>query len=279
MTAHDPVTAPAPVRRKGVNPVLAVLALLLVVLFAGLGTWQVVRLQWKLDLIARVDARLRAAPAPLPARIRWQAVNAADDEYRRVVLAGTYLYDLTTPVQALTEEGNGYWLMTPMCLTGGDVVLVNRGFIATELGAPTRYAPARARADACARALSARTPATVQGLLRMDERAGAFTRSNDPAANRWYARDVAQIAAARGLAGASAAHAAPFFVAPFFVDAARGQNPADSPDAPEGGMTVVRFHNSHLVYAITWYALALMVGGAFWWIARGGARADDARDE
>jgi surfeit locus 1 family protein len=233
--------------------------------------------------MAARDARLAAAPAPLPGRARWPSISAAADEYRRVVLTGTYRYDLTTPVQALTEEGNGYWLMTPMCLAdgpageAGGVVLVNRGFIATELGAPTRYAPARAGADACARALSDRAPATVQGLLRMDERAGAFTRSNDPTAHRWYARDVAQIATARGLAGPNFPH-----VAPFFVDAARGQNPADAPDAPQGGMTVVRFHNSHLVYAITWYALALMVGGAFWWIVRGASRGgapDDAGDD
>ena len=34
------------------------------------------------------------------------------------------------------------------------------------------------------------------------------------------------------------------------------------------GMTVVRFHDSHLVYALTWYGLALMVAGAGWYVAR-----------
>jgi surfeit locus 1 family protein len=28
--------------------------------------------------------------------------------------------------------------------------------------------------------------------------------------------------------------------------------------APTPGLTVIHFHNSHLVYAITWYTLALM---------------------
>jgi surfeit locus 1 family protein len=37
---------------------------------------------------------------------------------------------------------------------------------------------------------------------------------------------------------------------------------------PVAGLTVVSFHNNHLVYAITWYALALMVLGAALWIAR-----------
>ncbi len=254
MARDDHAAAPAG-RRKGVSPVLAIVALLLIVLFAGLGTWQVYRLQWKLDLIARVEARVHAAPAPLPSRDRWAGITPESDEYRRVKLHGTYLYDLTTPVQALTEQGSGYWLLTPMCTEQG-IVLVNRGFIPAELGAPTRYTPRGAAGDACANAGPA---VDVTGLLRTSERNGAFTRTNDPAANRWYTRDVAAIAAARGVQAA-----------PFFVDAAARQNPPDSPDQPVGGLTVVKFPNSHLVYAFTWYALALMVAGAWWWVARRG---------
>jgi len=265
MSSHD--------QRKGPGPLLVISALLLIVLFAGLGTWQVYRLQWKLDLIARVEARVHAAPVAPPPKARWGSITSESDEYRHVALTGAYLYDLTTPVQALTEEGSGYWLLTPMCLEGGEIILVNRGFIPSELGAPTRYAPQRAgvRADACAHA-GARTGIT--GLLRISEPGGMFTRTNDPAANRWYSRNVAQIAAARGLAGN---------VAPYFVDVARSQNPPDSPDQPVGGLTVVNFPNSHLMYAITWYALALMVAGALWAAAGcpgwGGARPASRRED
>lgn len=265
MARDDLAAAPGPSRRRSVSPVVAVLALLLIVLFAGLGTWQVFRLQWKLDLIARVDARVHAAPAPAPSRDRWAGITSESDEYRHVVLRGTYLYDLTTPVQALTEQGSGYWLLTPLCTPDGTIVLVNRGFIPAELGARTRYTPRRATGHPCAAAAGA--PVDVTGLLRTSEHDGAFTRTNDPAQERWYTRDVGAIAAARGL-GATA---------PFFVDAAAGQNPPDSPDRPTGGLTVVKFPNSHLVYAITWYALALMVAGAWWWVARG--RHDDADDD
>jgi surfeit locus 1 family protein len=241
---------------------LAILALLLIVLFAGLGTWQVFRLQWKLDLIARVEARVHAAPAPLPSRTSWAGITSESDEYRRVKLHGAYLYALTTPVQALTEQGSGYWLLTPLCSEQG-IVLVNRGFIPAEPGARTRYTPQRAAGNPCADAGPA---VDVTGLLRTSERNGVFTRTNDPAANRWYTRDVAAIAAARGLNAA-----------PFFVDAAAQQNPPDSPDQPVGGLTVVKFPNSHLVYAFTWYALALMVAGAWWWVVRRGS--DTSHDE
>jgi len=263
MARDDRAASPVPSRR-GFSPLLAVAALLLIVLFAGLGTWQVYRLQWKLDLIARVDARVHAAPAAAPPRARWAGITPESDEYRRVKLHGTYLYDLTTPVQALTEEGSGYWLLTPMCTTDG-IILVNRGFIPAELGARTRYTPQRAAGDPCAGAGPA---VDVTGLLRTSEHNGAFTRTNDPASGRWYTRDVAAIAAARGVNAA-----------PFFVDAAAGQNPPGSPDQPVGGLTVVKFPNSHLVYAITWYALALMVAGAWWWVSHRGEHENDERHD
>ena len=43
-----------------------------------------------------------------------------------------------------------------------------------------------------------------------------------------------------------------------------GQTEAAAPGQPKPGMTVIRFHNSHLVYALTWYGLAAMVVGKDW---------------
>jgi surfeit locus 1 family protein len=48
------------------------------------------------------------------------------------------------------------------------------------------------------------------------------------------------------------------------VDSAAGAAAAGGVVAPIGGLTVIAFHNSHLVYAITWYTLALMVAVAIW---------------
>jgi surfeit locus 1 family protein len=255
---HDPVAAPSARPSALRRAALITCALLLIVLFAGLGTWQVYRLQWKLDLIARVDARVHAAPVAAPSAAHWAQVSRQNDEYRHVRLAGTYLYELTTPVQALSELGSGFWLLTPLCQADGSVVLVNRGFIPVTEGGPVRYPARRAAPDACRQQGE---PVTLTGLLRIAEPGGGFLRDNDPVGNRWYSRDVPAIAQARGLSR----------VAPYFVDAAARQDPAAAPQHPVGGLTVISFPNSHLVYALTWYALALMVAGAWWWIARGGA--------
>ncbi len=78
--------------------ILSVLGLLLIAAFAALGTWQLKRLSWKVDLIARVEERVHAAPVPVPPRNDWLNVNAARDEYRRVALQGRFLNDKETLV-------------------------------------------------------------------------------------------------------------------------------------------------------------------------------------
>jgi surfeit locus 1 family protein len=257
---RDPVSQEAEPRRRSFATLLtlAVCALLAFAGFMALGTWQLQRLQWKLALIERVEQRVHAAPVTVPGPERWPQVSAEADEYRHVRVTGAFLYELTTRVQATTALGSGYWLLTPLRSADGYVVLVNRGFIPAE--------PAdRGRNDSYNGIRDAHEhQSTVNGLLRMSEPGGAFLRHNDPAGNRWYSRDVQAIAAARGLS----------HVAPYFVDADAAKEPAGeksregSADAPIGGLTVISFHNNHLVYALTWYALALMVAGASLWVAR-----------
>lgn len=208
------------------------LTLIAALLFAGLctlGVWQVERSAWKRDLIARVDARIHAAPVAAPAN----ATQA--DEYRRVTATGTLLHDRATLVQASTIRGPGFWVLTPLQRPNGTTLLINRGFVPPD--ARTRYA---------------RPAGTVRvtGLLRLTEPGGGFMRSNDPSANRWYSRDVAAIATARALPT----------VPTYFIDADAAPQPAA---LPIGGLTVIRFPNNHLVYALTWFSLAAMVAGAY----------------
>ncbi|AVT06477.1 surfeit locus 1 family protein [Paracidovorax avenae] len=231
--------------------------------FLGLGTWQVQRRAWKLALIERVDQRVHAAPVPVPPPAQWPQVDAPGYEYLPVAATGRWLSDKTVLAQATTDLGSGFWVMTPLQQADGTQVLVNRGFVPQDQRA--RWLPG---GEALAAADAGGAQASVQGLLRMSEPSGSLLRANDPAAQRWYSRDVAAIAADRQLLRA----------APFFIDAglpaqrppqAIGEGAAASAGPwPRAGMTVIRFPNSHLVYAITWYGLALMVVGAGWYVAR-----------
>jgi len=170
---------------------------------------------------------------PPPPRWEWGAFDARALEFRRVEVTGSFLHDRETLVDALTERGPGSWVLTPL-RTGDGIILVNRGFV-----------PPERRNAATREAGRAGGTATVVGLLRASEPDGRVLRPNDPAADRWFSRDVAAIARARGLTD----------VAPFFIDA---DSAANAGGFPVGGLTVVRFRNAHLAYALTWFALAAL---------------------
>ncbi|RWX80791.1 SURF1 family protein [Neorhizobium lilium] len=217
---------------------------LLTLVFTGLGSWQVQRLFWKLDLIARVEARVAAAPVAPPSPTNWSDAEAQDFEYRHVIVNGVFDHSRETLVQAVTERGPGFWVLTPLQLDGGAAVLINRGFVPPEKRDPV------SRSDG-----NTSGSVTLRGLLRITEPGGGFLRANNPAQDRWFSRDVAAIAAAKGIAN----------TAPYFIDADATPNPGGF---PVGGLTVVTFRNSHLVYALTWFALAAMSLGALVYVRR-----------
>lgn len=219
---------------------LLVVAGLLCASLIGLGVWQIDRRSWKHALIARVEARVHAAPVAAPGPDRWPQLTADSESYRHVEAAGRFRDDATVFVQAVTARGPGYWLMTPLLTDRGFTVLVNRGFVAKRSALPA-------------------TTHAVTGLLRVTEPKGGFLRANDPAADRWYSRDVSAIARAKRLG----------HVAPYFIDADAGAVGVE----PVGGLTVVHFPDNHLVYALTWFALAAMVAASAAMLLRSGRNA------
>ena len=234
--------------KRRLRPATVVVILLTTVLTAcllALGTWQVKRLYWKLDLIAQVEARAHAEPVDAPGTSEWASLYYQSSyEYRRVRLSGTYLHQKEAQVYTVTDLGAGYWVLTPLQRDDGSIVIVNRGFVPTDKRDPSSRAEGEieGRAD-------------IVGLMRAPETGGLFLRTNDPSNDRWYSRNIQQIAEARALKT----------VAPFYVDADATPNPGG---LPVGGKTMLVFPNSHLSYAITWYILAVMMVAAGWFVAR-----------
>lgn len=219
-------------RRKVLRWLLGLCGLLIFTGFTALGNWQLERRIWKQELMQRVEQRVRAPAIAAPDIEHWSSANRQSDEYRRVYLEGHFLDCDDTLVVAATELGSGYWVLTPFQRRDDTIVFVNRGFISQGV-APTP------------------PPAgefVITGLLRLNEPKGTVLRDNDPAQGRWYSRDIVAIAAAQSLKAAL-----------YFVDAANGEPGSSGDRAPVGGLTVISFHNNHLVYALTWYGLAVMV--------------------
>jgi surfeit locus 1 family protein len=229
--------------RSLVVPAIAFLVALATLL--SLGTWQLQRRAWKLDLIEKIEARAYGAPGPILPEAEWPRWSPDAEEYRRVQVSGRYLHEHEVAVHGLMPSGQrgqpvqGFYLLTPLQLADGAKVLVNRGFVPTQLrGAATR--PESRPAG----------EVTVTGLVRSQEKRGSFRPENDPAKNAWFVRDVRQIADAKGLSR----------VAPFLIDADDTANPGGW---PKGGQTRLAMTNDHLHYALTWYGLALVLVGVF----------------
>lgn len=229
-------------RRGLLAPGLA--TLIGVAILVALGTWQLQRLAWKADLTQRMEQRAAAEPGPIVPESGWGEWDAEADEFRRVRVGGTFLHDRETLVHGLRPDGQGpilqgFYVFTPLRLADGAMVIVNRGFVPTELKDPARRAEGQIAG-----------PTTVTGLVRAPERRSAFVPANEPAKEAWFVRDPAEMARARGLSR----------TAPFYVEADATPNPGGW---PRGGRAGINLPNNHLQYALTWFGLALTLAGVF----------------
>lgn len=207
--------------------VLTLLSGLALALLISLGVWQVQRLQWKQDLIARAEAAATAPPAPLA-----EVLASAAPEFRRVTADCPGL--ATAPfveLQSIVDGQAGVRLISACRPEGVDqTLLIDRGFVADMISARPPTLP-----DS--------TPVQVSGVLRATPEPGPFSPA--PGGHRFYARDGAAMAAALGIDGP---------LAPWTLFADSSSNPqwaALRPVVPPPA-----FPNNHLGYAITWFGLA-----------------------
>ncbi|MBP2303129.1 SURF1 family protein [Azospirillum picis] len=206
----------------------------------GLGTWQVERLQWKTALVERIDRRMAAPPAPLPARID----DPAAWEFRPVTLTGRFL-DKEMLLIARPHPGQaGYEVLTPLRRSdGAGIVLVNRGFVPMDRRDPATRAAGRTEGEV-----------TLRGIVRLPHAAGLFQPGNGtPAPGAvWMRVDPPAMAAAQALGE----------VAPVVVEMLPGQGGGAS-GSPAGIEPRVELPNNHLQYALTWYGLAVTLAAIY----------------
>lgn len=210
-----------PVRRILVPLVFGIAG---VAVLIGLGAWQVQRLAWKHGVLAEIEAKIAAPPVALPANPDPEA-----DRYLPVAVTGTFGDDALRVLVSRKRVGAGYLLISPF-ETGGRRILVDRGFIPVDRGAPAPPAG----------------ELTVTGNLHWPDDRNSATPENDIADNTWFARDLDQMA--------ERLNAEPLLVV------------ARNLSQPEHGVTPLPVDTSgipddHLEYAITWFSLAAIWAG------------------
>ncbi|OBR05825.1 SURF1 family protein [Colletotrichum higginsianum IMI 349063] len=234
-------------RRHG--PGLIILALIPITAFV-LGTWQVQRLGWKTDLIAKLEDRLVRDPLPLPPRIDPAAV--ADFDYRRVYATGRFRHDKEMLIGPRMWDGEqGYMVVTPLEREGdGTTVLVNRGWIGKDM-ADQRKRPASALP---------RGEVTVEGLLREPWKKNMFTPDNRPDRWEFFFPDVHQMAELTGSQ-------------PIWIEATMDHEffrviDLKSKGIPIGRAAEVNLRNNHAQYIFTWYGLAFATSIMLWMVVK-----------
>ncbi len=203
-----------------------------IVLLLALGTWQIQRLEWKNDLIARIAARFDAPAVPLPA----SGIDVDAMEYHKVSVTGQFRHAAEVHLVATSVNGNpGYHVITPLeRADGAGFVLVDRGWVPQERKAAERRAEGQVAG-----------PVTVTGVVRKPWHQGWFVPDNDSARNLWFFGDAAAMQKVMGVT-------AP----PLFVEADAAPNPGGF---PIGGQTRLNIPNNHLAYAVNWYGFTIVL--------------------
>jgi cytochrome oxidase assembly protein ShyY1 len=210
----------------------------------SLGIWQVERKAWKEALIATLIDRLGAAPVELPQPRAWGGLTRENSEFLRVKLRADFRSDdalVYTSGSALRDDvkSPGYFVFAAARLTGGQHVVVNRGYV------KDRSYPVRAGSE------------EIVGYLRWPEASLWFVTDHDASADVWYVRDHRMMARLRNWGD----------VAPFYVEQ---EAPVPPGGVPHPAPLRVNLPNHHLQYALTWFGLALVLAVVFasWAVSR-----------
>ncbi|KAF2773904.1 SURF1-domain-containing protein [Teratosphaeria nubilosa] len=235
---------------------LALLAAIPITAFV-LGCWQVQRLSWKTDLIARFEDRLVRDPLPLPPQIDPDAIK--DFDYRRVYARGRFRHEREMLIGPRLHDGeDGYLVITPLEREGkGSTVLVCRGWIPKDKAAQSsRHPSALPQGEV-----------VVEGLLREPWKKNSFTPENRPDEGKWYFPDVHQMAEYTGSQAVWVEETMKPDLLVTYDRTAKG--------VPIGRAPEVNLRNNHTQYIFTWFSLSLATSIMLWMVVKrppGGGR-------
>ncbi|KAJ8522036.1 hypothetical protein ONZ45_g1357 [Pleurotus djamor] len=225
----------------------------------ALGTWQLKRLKWKVNLIDELEEKLHLEPLTLPKRIKYETKSfdtslagihlplslsvLPEFLWRKVKVSGRWDHAHTMILSPRVREGvHGVHVVCPLVRSDGTTVLVDRGFVSN------------AHIDEF-RALSRQEEGEVEilGMLRDSQPRNSFTPDNKPDTGEWFWTDVDAMAA---FAGGEDSNVQPVFLEQVFEGHAGEAASRLTSGIPIGRPPTVTLRNAHLSYVITWYMLS-----------------------
>ncbi|MDA7715316.1 SURF1 family protein [Pelagibacteraceae bacterium] len=194
-----------------------------ITLFCVLGTWQLQRLQWKMELISEITFGLNSTPITY--------TNSIKKNYQRIVSEGSYDFKDQIYLYSLNDKGKpGFDVITPFKTISNETVLVNRGWIPKEKKKISEIN-------------SIKNNIKITGLLRKIYKANIFKPENDLENNIWFSVNLDDLKMFTGNKFSN------FIV--YLEDS--------NMKAPLPKKITVDVPNNHLKYAITWYSIAISI--------------------
>ena len=188
--------------------------------FLALGSWQIIRLNWKLELIKQIETSLKDIPVNLS--------NSKHKNYLRIKTRGSIDFEKQIYLYNLNEKGKpGFEVINPL-IVGNNNYLLNRGWI-----------PFNKKEDETINVIDENY---INGVLRKQIKPNMFKPENDLSENYWFTLDRDDIFKFTGKN-----------FSPYVIYLS-GNN-----EFPKPKSITANISNNHKKYALTWFSLAISI--------------------
>ena len=191
-----------------------------ILIFISLGLWQIIRLEWKNDLILEIENSIKKPPIKL--------ANSNKKNYLRIKTSGNIDFNKQIYLYNLNDEGiPGFEVINPI-LINNENFLINRGWIPFEKKGTKE--------------INVFDQKNIIGTLKLQGRKNIFKPDNDLDENYWFSLNREDILKFTGKN---------FSKYIIYLDG--------NYQFPKPKKITANISNNHQKYAITWFSLALSI--------------------
>ena len=198
----------------------SVFVFLFIASFVALGSWQLIRLNWKVELIKQIEVSLKDEPVNLS--------KHNHKNYLRIETSGIFNFNKQIYLYNLNEKGEpGFDVITPIIIDNKNYLL-NRGWINFN--------------KKNTKEINILNPKNITGTLKKQLKANRFKPKNNIIENYWFTLNRNDIFKYTGK------NFSPFII---YLN--------NNLDTPKTKTITANISNDHKKYAITWFSLAFSV--------------------
>jgi surfeit locus 1 family protein len=198
----------------------SVFVIFFILVFVALGSWQIIRLNWKNNLIFEIENSLKKPPVKL--------TNLNMENYLKIKTSGSVDFEKQIYLYNLNDKGApGFEVINPVLINNKNY-LINRGWIPFE------------KKDT--KEINILNESNIIGTLKLQGRKNIFKPDNDIKKNYWFSLNRDDILEFTGKEFSK------------YIIYLGGNY-----EFPKPKIITANISNNHQKYAITWFSLAISI--------------------